>query len=87
MTEVKCSCRVLESRGGEVGLPGEGVKVTWARRGLLSSRAALFLLAFCLHCGPVSGLAVGIPLGLPEFSFGLSAIRSWRPAGMVSEGL
>lgn len=40
---------VLESRGGEVGLPGEGVKVTWARRGLLSppgSRAELYLLVF-----------------------------------------
>lgn len=46
---MKCSCRVLEIRGGEVGLPGEGVKVTWARRGLLSppgSRAELYLLAF-----------------------------------------
>lgn len=25
-----------------------------------------------------SGLAVGIPLGLPEFSFELSAVKSWR---------
>lgn len=82
------SAGVLSQKGPSELEPGSGWALALGWSDPPGSRAELLLLAlFCLSRGMVSGPAVGIPLGLSEFSLRLSVLRSWPQAGVVSEEL